>query len=272
MEVHFIDVGCGNMTLIKMPDGSILCYDCNITDDNRAKVINYVDRVIGSGTKISVFINSHRDADHMRGIQFLNYSHPIQELWDSGVPGTTTNSPEYNAYMNLRRSISCKEIQARNYWTYGEATLRCMNSKWNDYSDANEQSIVIKIEYSGSSVILTGDTNYRPWKEKILTYYSDADLNSSILLASHHGSISFFDDPSESQYYYEAHIKKIQPVMTIISVGPNVHDLPDKNALKIYDKHSSGSSQGNKVFTTQDKGTMKLIFKDDGGWELSVNQ
>lgn len=60
--------------------------------------------------------------------------------------------------------------------------------------------------------------------------------------------------------------------MTFISVGPNVHDLPDENAVKLYTKYSSGSDKGNKVYTTEDKGTMKLQLKDDGGWSLNVNR
>jgi len=58
--------------------------------------------------------------------------------------------------------------------------------------------------------------------------------------------------------YYTEHIRKITPAMTIVSVGPNVHDLPDKKAMELYEKHSTGSSQGNKVFTTEEKATPPL--------------
>ncbi len=272
MDIHFIDVGCGNMTLIVLPEGSVVVYDCNITDDNKERVLKYVKNVIGSTGTISIFINSHRDADHMRGLKLLHSAHTIKQIWDTGVPGTTTDSPEYKAYMDLRRNVTCKDIEARTVSTFGEAKIRFMNSKWKDYSDANEQSIVLKIEYKGSSAMLAGDTNYRPWKEKILTHYADSDLRSSILLGSHHGSLTFFDDPSDEKNYYTSHIKKIKPDMTLISVGPNVHDLPDKKALKLYEDNSSGSDKGNKLYTTEDKGTIKLTLKDDGGWSLSLNQ
>jgi beta-lactamase superfamily II metal-dependent hydrolase len=147
-----------------------------------------------------------------------------------------------------------------------------MNSKWEDYSDPNEQSIVLKIEYRGSSIVLAGDTNSRPWKEKILTYYPDEKIQSSILLASHHGSFSFFEDASDPDEPYTNHIQKINPEMTLVSVGPNVYDLPDSHAMELYEKYSSGSNKGNKVFTTEDKGTMKLTLKDEGGWRLSPHQ
>lgn len=146
-----------------------------------------------------------------------------------------------------------------------------MNSKSSDYSDPNRQSIVLKLEYNGgSSCLLGGDTDYKPWEEKILPAYGD-NLKSDIFFAPHHGSLTFFDNPSE-RYYYTEHMKIIKPDMTLISVGPNANDLPDAKAIELYTKYSTGSSLGNKVFTTEDKGSMKLILKDEGKWNLSVNQ
>jgi beta-lactamase superfamily II metal-dependent hydrolase len=271
-EIHFVDVGCGNMEIILFPDGKVFIYDCNITNDNEKEVMSYLKKVIGAGTKIDVFINSHRDADHMCGIKKLHKKHAIQEIWDSGVPGTTTTSPEYKDYMDLRRQLTSKEIDPRKYWEYGDGVLRCMNSKWDDYSDPNDQSIVLKLENKGASAMLAGDTSYKPWKEKILTYYRNDRLSASIFLAAHHGSLTFFDDPSDEKNYYTAHIKKIAPAMTLVSVGPNTHDLPDEKAMELYEKYSLGSDKGNKVYTTEEKGNMKLVLKDDGGWNLKVNQ
>lgn len=273
MDIHFIDVGCGNMVLIFLPTGLNYVYDCNITTDNKEKVLAYAKKIIGT-KGIDVFINSHRDADHMRGIKELHKAHTIKEIWDTGVPGTSTDTQEYKDYMDLKRNVTSKEIEPRKVWTYGDAKLRVMNAKWDDYTDVNEQSVVLKVEYkeNGSSAMLCGDTNYRPWKDKILPYYADEKIKSNILYAAHHGSIDFFNDPSDEKNYYTEHIKIIKPAMTLISVGPNVHELPDKKAVELYTKYSLGSNQGNKVFTTEDKGTMKLELKDDGGWSLSTNQ
>lgn len=272
MQFHFIDVGCGNMILMKLPNGKIIFYDCNITKDNQNKVLNYIDRIIGVYEKIDIFINSHRDADHMRGIKLLHTKHPINIIWDSGVPGTTTDSPDYREYMELCRIIGTKIMEPLRLWKFGNVKFRCMNSQWDDYKDANDQSIVFKIEYAGESVMLSGDTSFKPWKEKITKKYYESDLKSSILLASHHGSISFFDDPSDTEHYYTDHVKLIKPTMTLISVGSNIHNLPDTKAVELYKKYSTGSNKGNKVYSTEDKGTMKLIIRDSGGWILEVGQ
>ena len=167
MEIHIVDVGCGNMSIILNPDGTKIVLDCNITEDNSARVLAYAKRVLGKGSAIDVFINSHRDADHMRGISDLHAQNPIKAIWDTDVPGTTTDSPEYLSYMRLRRSLPGKAIEPRKSYNIGDAKYRFMNGKWEGYSDINQQSAVIKIEYKtpGCSVMFAGDTDYRPWKE-----------------------------------------------------------------------------------------------------------
>jgi beta-lactamase superfamily II metal-dependent hydrolase len=221
MEIHILDVGCGSMNLIITPDNKVIFFDCNITNENKKDILAYVDKAIGKNTKIDVFINSHRDSDHFRGIRELHKQHNILKIEDNGVPGTTTDSSEYLDYMSLRREVNNSVEKPQTFIDYGNAKFRYMNSYWDDYTDIHDQSIVLKIEYKGSSVMLTGDSSFRPWKEKILPFYTNTKLESSILIASHHGSITFFDDPSDTKHYYTEHIKKIKPEMTLVSVGPN---------------------------------------------------
>jgi competence protein ComEC len=272
LVVHFFDVGCGNMTLILFPTGATYLYDCNVTDDNEEGVFSYLDKAMGTRSTINVFICSHRDADHMRGLRKIHDVYPIGEIRDPGVAGTTADSSEYEDYMELRREIGSRVIQAFTKLEVGQATLRFMNSADEDFADANDQSVVLKIEYGDSSVLLAGDTGFQPWKEKILPYYSDEKLHASILLGSHHGSLTFFDDPSDEKNYYTAHMKKISPAMTLISVGPNSFDLPNDKAIELYSNHSSGSNKGNKIYRTDQQGNMRLALKGDGGWSLNINQ
>ncbi len=272
LVIHFLDVGCGNMTLILFPNGTTYLYDCNLTDDNEDQVLGYLGTAMGSRTKIQAFICSHRDADHMRGLRTVHDAYPVSEIRDPAVPGTSTDSPEYKDYMALRREVGGKTIEAFTKLEVGDAMVRYMNAANKECSDANDQSVVMKVEYAGSGVLLAGDTSFLPWRECILPLYSDEKLRANILLGAHHGSLTFFDDPNDDKHYYTDHIKKIAPEMTLISVGPNVWDLPDEKAVELYTSYSSGSKQGNKVFRTDEKGNMKLTLKAVGGWSLSVNQ
>ena len=53
--------------------------------------------------------------------------------------------------------------------------------------------------------------------------------------------------------------------MTVISVGPNSHGLPNSKALELYKKYCKGSSNsGLKIFRTDKYGNMRVELKDDG--------
>jgi len=263
------------MVLIEATNGKYYICDCNVMNDNEDRVLKYVADVIGIGTSISSFICTHRDADHIRGIKKIHEYFPIQNIWESGHPGTTTDSNEYKKYMDLRRKIGVQEKKRLTRQDLGMTRFRYLSAKDERLEkNANAQGLVIKIEHwnknsIGSSTILTGDCDAETWRYSIMKDYSSYDLKASILMAAHHGSDSFFDDPADTKNYYTSHIKAIAPSMTIVSVGNNQHGHPDKKAIELYEKYSKGSKQGNKVFTTQKKGTMRLTLKDDG-WSLSV--
>lgn len=267
---HFINVGCGNMTLLLFPNGRTYLYDCNVTDENEMDVLGYLAKAMGNRTAIDVFICSHRDADHMRGLRKVHDMYPISEIRDPGVVGTTTDSAEYKDFMALRREVGNGVINARTFLEIGQATIRYMHAADEICSDANDQSIVMKIEYAGSALLLAGDTSFRPWKERILPFYSAEKLKADILLGSHHGSLTFFDDPSDDKNYCTEHMRSISPAMTILSVGDNSWDLPDDKAVELYKNHSSGSSAGYKLRRTDVSGNMKLVI-DSSGWTLTRN-
>lgn len=278
--VHIIDVGQGNMAVIQADNGNIFVFDCNITDQNERRVLNDVENRIGRGAGISAFICSHRDADHIRGIRKLHDIFPIEAIWDSGYPGTTTGSPEYLAYMDLRRRIGGATKKRRTYQDFGRTRLRYLSAQDERLAgNANAQGIVIKAEHRTvdrqthlSSVLLPGDSDAQTWRKGIMLDYASADISSSILMASHHGSISFFDDPDDDQHYYTNHLKSISPGMTIVSVGPNLHGHPDATAMRFYERYSSGSNKGNKVYRTDEQRSVQIVLKDSTGWNISTSR
>lgn len=263
--VHFIDVGLGNMVAIIFSDGKVLFYDCNLTEDNNNNIFTYLKKIMPKN-EIDVFINSHRDADHMRGIKSLHKKYPIKELWDSGVSGNT-NTPEYEEYMDFRRSVNVQEVKPNQYYK----NLKILNGKREGLDNQNAQSIVVHLDNNGASIILTGDTDAKAWKYYIVPE-SASNLKSTFLLASHHGSISFFDDSDDEKYYYAKHIGMIKPSVTIISVGKNSYGLPDKKALEFYEKYSTGTDKGDKIFQTDKHGNIRIELKDDGGSSIFYNQ
>ena len=274
--VHFIDVGQGNMVLVQCADGTNFMVDCNITEANETRVLNYVANQIGQKGQLQAFICTHRDADHMRNVRKLHNRFRILSVWDSGYPGTSTNTDEYKEYMKLRNDVGHRVLEKQTYKDYGRTRLRYLSGKDDRLpKNANDQGLVIKVEQRNAdmsrvlgSTILTGDGGYAVWKDGIMKDYDSSEVSCDILMAAHHGSLDFFDDPN-SRYYYEAHVKAISPDMTIVSVGKNSYGHPDPTALRLYEKHSSGSKQKNKLLRTDKRGTMKLNLKPEGSWQIT---
>ena len=277
--VHFIDVGQGNMVLVQCADGTNFMVDCNITEDNTDRVLRYVRSQLGRAGRLAAFICTHRDADHMRNVRTLNGHFPISQIWDSGYPGTTTDSDEYKDYMALRRQLGHQIKEKRTYRDYGRTRLNYLSAKDSRLpGNANEQGIVIKVEHRRStggtiqsSAMLTGDGSCITWRDGIIKDYSTGDLSCDILMAGHHGSLDFFDDPN-SRYYYTDHVEAMSPAMTIISVGKNSYGHPDPKALDRYRRYSRGAANGDKIWRTDNEHTMKLVLQDGGGWTIYRNQ
>ena len=175
------------------------------------------------------------------------------------------------------------EKQARR--DMGRTRFRYLSAKDERLAgNANSQGIVLKVEHRTrtsqsvlASTMLPGDSDAATWRDGILKDYAAADLSCDILLAGHHGSDTFFEIPG-AESLYTAHVSAMKPAMVIISVGKNPYGHPGAAALRLYRQHAAGSSQGNtgsnqgnKVFRTDQKGTMRLTLSDEGGWQLKTD-
>ena len=89
LRFHMLDVGEGLMVLIIFPNNQVMLFDCNVTGDNESAILNYLSDNIpfkmNSATGnveqfIDVFVNSHRDEDHYRGLKKVNAQYPIKSI------------------------------------------------------------------------------------------------------------------------------------------------------------------------------------------------
>lgn len=313
---HLLNVGEGLMCLVIFPDKTTILYDCNVTGENETEVISYLGRHIPTRPDleeeklsqwIDLFVNSHRDDDHYRGLSKINDKFPVKSIWDSGQTGATTQSTDYQYYMQLRRSIREKysenavivpkpsQYPLRNF---NGAKIYCLNSSL-DYSDETQyltfanftalvesksiqegkiqhtNSIVISISYRNRALLLTGDSDYLAWRDKIMPSFKDTGLlKTNILVASHHGSRSFFTDeklndtidPEEApETTYLDHIHEISPSVTIIPCGnyESSHH-PNKEALKFYKENTTNR----QVYTTCEKWDLAGFVSEDGHWTV----
>lgn len=316
LRAHFIDVGQGNMTLLQMPDGATILYDCNVTDENEDRVLAYLRR---HTAEIDLFINSHRDCDHFNGVRRVHSATPIRHIWDCGVTGSSPSESAYEDYMALRREVgfsvpphagTTRAAAAGNGWAM------CVLAS-GDSLDPNCGSTVVRIAHNGASVMLAGDSDGSLWRDRI-TRRLPMYMRSTVLVASHHGSMSFFEArprvitglrkrvpgaiapwrPNVLQALtlrsapnrevsspfvrrrlppqkpavdlYVDHVALIRPVATIVSVGPNSHGHPVPEALRLYERYTTGPPVGDqrRLWRTDELGTIVFTAAGPQEWEL----
>lgn len=195
--VNVLDVGQGNMALIQAGAYNIVC-DCNICDDNEQQVLARLGALIPIGNgKIHAFFNTHRDADHLRGIDRLDGAFPIECVADAGVPGRTTDSPEYRAYMRVRGRAVARVLRAGETIQVGPlTTIRVLHGASESRPDnCNREGVVFKLEHAQNSVLFAGDCDTATWK-RIVRVFPPEVLDCSALVAPHHGAIRCLEESS----------------------------------------------------------------------------
>lgn len=304
IRFYLVDCGCGLTHLIIFPDETVMLFDCNLQENNekennsRDEILNLFTKVIPkkideNGNEfqpIEIFVNSHRDNDHFRGLKFVNERFPIQSIWDSGFHGDSTDNIDYQYYMRLRRNLKSKAEDklvipvpgGEAFRVYGGADIYCLcdsedfqQASVNESQDKPQHTncIVLLICYAGRKMLLTGDSGWQAWQEKIVPNFRDEDVNyqdTDILIASHHGSKSFFTekDPFEQEDIDEAYIEHIQaiaPKITLISCASEDYGgyhLPNKTAISIYKKYTDNA----QVYTTYDEGTFCGLISSTGNF------
>src|SRR5574341_365046 len=80
LRFYVMDVGEGLMVLLVFPDNTTMLFDSNVRQQDQEGILNYLSAVIpfrldpDSGEEaqwIDVFVNSHRDIDHYRGLNMV---------------------------------------------------------------------------------------------------------------------------------------------------------------------------------------------------------
>lgn len=297
LKFYLIDCDSGLMHLIVFPDETVVLFDCNLTEDNKDRIINLLKRIIpqkDDKQEIDIFVNSHRDRDHLRGLKEINANFKIKSIWDSGLSGANIDNADYKYYMYLKRKL--KEENENNVYilvpsnlaiaTFGNADIYCFSAEA-DFEEnyvceaqmsvkkQHTNSIVLSIEYSGRKMLLTGDSDWKCWKEGIVPTFSGYEHNyenTDILIASHHGSRSFFTDEELNENIneednpdstYVESIRLIKPKITLISCGEySVHHHPNKEALALYKEWTSEE----QVYTTHEHGTFCGFIDESGNF------
>lgn len=249
LRITFLYVGEGDCTLIETPDGSNILIDCGNQGYNynsSENIVSFLKR--RNINQIDLLILTHLHYDHIGGIEYILNNFKIKKIIDNR---TKTNNPlisKMNKLIEENKIPKYKFIGGDYIEGFGNLRLFFLNPPKADtlYTNEHTKSIVIKLKYEDTEVLLLSDLNFEG--ENIITNTYGNFLKSDILKVSHHGSKNASSIPF---------LLKCQPKYSVISCGKdNIFGHPSELVL------SKLELLGSKILRTDKDGA--VIFESDG--------
>lgn len=240
-----LDIGQGDALFIQSPTGTQIMFDAgppHSISGPLARVMPPFDR------SIDAIVITNPDADHISGFLDVLKNYKVGKVFE---PGTINDS---KIYQNLEEEIKRQNIpnilakRGMRLDIGGGAVIDILFPDRDVYTwSANDGSIIAKLSYGNTSIMLTGDTTSETEKI-VLGENSPAQLKSTILKVAHHGSRT-----SSSSSFVQA----VSPQYALISDGrENKYGHPHLDILDIL------GQSGAKILRTDLLGT--IILKSDG--------
>lgn len=244
-----LDVGQGDGIFIESPTGVQVMFDAG----PQHKITGALSRSMPPFDKsIDAVIITNPDADHIGGFAEVLKNYKVGLVLE---PGTFNES---RTYQNLETEIKRQNIpdvlvkKGMRLDIGGGAFIDILFPD-RDVSSftSNDGSIIARLTYGSTSIMLTGDTTTETEKI-ILGEFSKEELHSTILKVGHHGSRT----SSSSEF-----VQAVSPKYAVISDGKdNKYGHPHPDTLNTLEK------VGAQVFRTDLLGS--IIMKSDGQKEV----
>ncbi len=209
LRVTFLSVGEGDAAVIRFPNSRVMLIDGGSAWRDFDLGERIVARYLWSRKIMHVdwLALSHPDQDHYGGLDFIARNFSPDEFWGVAVE----NHDE--AYEHLLSTLYERKVPIRQIdssmppMTMDGARVMALNSRATPSTSRNNASMLLRIEYLGTSFLFTGDLEAIG---EAAALKSSHNLQATILKVPHHGSHT-----SSSPGFIEA----VAPRLAIISLG-----------------------------------------------------
>ena len=201
LTVRFLDVGQGDSILLACGDETMLI-DGGPVEEGQFLVsrLNRLDVA-----ELTYVINTHPDEDHCGGLAAVLAKYPAEHVYSSVTEYTTKVFSNVVKYAD-EQGHPVEVPQTGDSWTLGSASVQVIGPV-QTYSDPNNGSLVLRVDYGGTSFLFTGDMEQNAEADLM---DSGANVRADVLKVGHHGS------PTSSS---EAFLEAVAPSIAVISVG-----------------------------------------------------
>ena len=215
-EMHFIDVGQALSVLVEC-DGQFMLYDGGNVDDG-SLVVSYLQK---QGVEhLQYVFCSHAHEDHVGGLAAVMAKFPAGHAYSPVTEGSTKCFNDFVKYTQ-QQGLQLEAPSVGTVWPLGSATVTLLGPV-TQYSETNNTSLVLRIDYGSTSFLLTGDMEKTAETDLV---NSGANLKADVLQVGHHGS------STSTGYLF---LNAVLPEMGVISCGTgNKYGHPHEETLSI---------------------------------------
>lgn len=248
LKITFLDVGKGDSILLEFPDKRTMLIDAGsggmegFADMGRSIVAPYLwNKGI---RRIDAVVITHFHSDHMGGIIYMLKNFDTGCVMDGGMTHGSS-AFLYDSYRKiiLKRNFRRLTVTGGDEITgFDDVKLFVVNPPENQEDlDANNNSLVIKLQYQNFSVLFCGDIADKAMKS--MFRYSEL-LKSDVLKVPHHGG-SMGREGTAQLFFQE-----VYPKVLIISSG-----------LKTDNKHFYDDTTYGRpvIYNTKKNGAIEII-------------
>lgn len=236
LTVHYLDVGQGDCILAAC-DGEYMLIDAG-DNDQGTKIQNYLKKQ--GVTKLKYAVGTHPDADHIGGLDVILYKFDCGKVM---MPDVSKDTATYRDVVDTMKQRGYKNTVPKpgDSFKLGGAVCTVLSPD-GSYEDANNNSIVLKVEHGDNSFLFMGDAEEEAEADLLK---SGADVEADVLKVGHHGSRS-----SSSQKF----LKAVDPSYAVISCGEdNSYGHPHAETL------NNLRAMGVDVFRSDEQGTIVAV-------------
>jgi len=249
LEVYFLDVGQADCILLRtgehnmLIDAGVELKNGQVTTAEINRILNYLKKY--GITNLDYLVATHPHADHIGAMAAV-----VKEMDSIGevlMPDATNTTATFK---NFLKAIEDKDIsmtipEPGDIFMLGEARMQVLAPNSSSYSDVNDYSIVLRVEFGAKTFLLTGDAEAKSEREQ---FGNVLPLKADVLKVGHHGSRT-----SSSQAYLDS----VDPAYAIISCGTgNSYGHPHSESV------TRLAAMNVEIYRTDLHGT--IIFTTDG--------
>ncbi len=261
MAIEFLDVGQGDAILIRSPEGKIALVDAGPSRDAAAEWLNRkgVERV-------DLVVVTHHHSDHHGGMEaIVRDFQPRYFLFADS--GHTTQG--WLRLLKLVKDEGVATVLATGKprrIELGSVSLTVFPQPPEDARNENNNSVGLRLQYGGFSVLLTGDSENeeRRWW---LANCPDLIRDASILKLAHHGSHNGLDPDW---------LDLTRPDLAVASLGQgNSYGHPHRETLELlreYDVPLLRTDQWGTITLISDGETWNLVTNTSAGRRRGANE